>query len=751
MSRYTLGKPFEMKFEIENIKFRNKSYAICYVKILDSKSPDILPKKMTLKGVFPTLFKGNVYKASVSIAEDFNWGFYLVLEGSLTEVVPNSKRGLATFLKRNVGKDLTMKEAENLVDKIGVDIIDKIKKDDSILDEIDDLKPNKKKKIAEAIKQHSFFKELMFKVSGNGLQSEVANYIYDKYKEESINVLTNNPYSLINVAGLDFTTVDRIAYLNKVSYDNFSRIKAGIISMIDAYINNAGYICVERRELLREFNKFMKKRGFFAKNMLNNVNIVNKIIDEMIEKKRLSEEVYNGKSYLYRTPLYINEKNIASYINDFNLKLEPGEYILSKTEIDQYIADYEENYFTLSNGQKNAIYMALQNKFSILTGGPGTGKTQTVNTLLKCLSQYRPNLKVTLMAPTGKASNRMKELTNEDATTIHRGIKLNSFDKKSEPEILDTDFVIIDESSMIDAYLFEQLMANIPHNASILFVGDVDQLPSVGAGNILKDMIDSEKIATTRLTEVFRQSMQSNIVMNSHKIMKANVDISNLSLDDKDSDFYLDEKNSINDILDDVEMTYKELIDEGCRKEDICILAPIEDSEIGNYNLNHIIQEKFNPSVGPDSEYQINTIDVFRVGDRVMQTVNNYELGVMNGESGIITDIRERDKTGRKEIVVEYPNFEEEVVYFGGQIKELKLSYACSIHKMQGSEVPYVIHIIHDSQRKMLSRNLVYTAWTRAKKKVIVIGQKEALDKAIHNTSSNVRTTLLKERIRGEI
>lgn len=748
MARYILHTEFEVKFEVENIKYRNKSYTICLAKILKHDSKNILPKKMTLKGDFASIFKGSIYKAKVFIEEDVNWGFYLVLKNIPTEIVPNSKKGVSDFLKRNVGKDITHVQAETLVDMIGVDIIDKIKNDDTILNNVKNLTPTKKKKIVESVRQHAYFKDLMLKVQGNGLEADVANYIYDKYKENSINILNNNPYQLINVAGLTFQTVDRIAYVNKINYKDKNRIKAIIYSLIDSSINNKGYSCIKRNVLLKNFNKFVKRKAYFNKNIPININVVNKIIDEMILDKKISEEIYNNESYIYKNNLLITEKNIAAYLKDFSNK----DFIslLDEQTIEKFINDYEQNYFKLSQGQKDAIKMVLTNKISVLTGGPGTGKTQTVNTLLKCISQYRPDLKISLMAPTGKASNRMKELTNQEATTIHRGIHLNLFDKENETQMVEADLVIIDESSMIDMFLFEKLMENIPSTANILFVGDVDQLPSVGAGNILKDIIDSNKIATTKLTEIFRQSAQSNIVVNSHLIMN-NKNIDQLKLDDKNSDFYLEKKTKINDILNEVEITYKKLLDNGCSIEDISILSPMEDGELGNYNLNHIIQEKFNPATGNGNEYQINEIDVFRIGDRVMQTVNNYDLGVMNGESGIISDIKEHNNSGRKEIHVTFPNYDNDVVYFGGQIKELKLSYSCSIHKMQGSETPYIIHIIHDSQNIMLNRNLIYTAWTRAKKQVIIIGQKKALSNAIKNNTANVRCTLLKQRILGEV
>lgn len=751
MARYNLSKEFTAKFEVEDIKYSNQNFAVCYIKLISYKTSDVLPKKMTLKGYFPTVFKKAVYTATITVEEDLNWGFYLRLKDIPEEVIPNSKRGIAEFLKRNVGKDITVAQAELLVDEMGFDLIDKIKEDKHALDNISFLPEGKKEKIVSNIREHSFFKDLMLKVQGNGLHADVANCIYDKYKEDSLNILDNKPYSLIHIAGLDFTTVDRLAKLNNIYYNDFNRIRAAIFAVIDSFINNRGHIAIPREAVLRHINTFLRLKGYFAKDKLVNTNIVDKIITDMVDRHYLSEEVVGNVSYLYRSNLLTIEKNVAAYIKDFNVKLEIGEILLDSHTIEEFISDYETNYFSLSEGQKNALFMAMQNKFSILTGGPGTGKTQTVNTLLKCLSQYRPDLKVSLMAPTGKASNRMKELTNKDASTIHRGIHFNAFDKNNETIEIDTDYVIIDESSMIDLALFEMLMQNIPRTASILFVGDVDQLPSVGAGNVLKDMIDCGQIPVTRLTEVFRQSMKSNIVMNSHRIMKEGCTITDLSLDDESSDFYIKEKQTVNEILDAVEDTYGKLLASGCSREEICVLAPIEDSEIGNYNLNHIIQEKFNPSIGADYEYQVNDVDVFRVGDRVMQTVNNYDLGVMNGETGIITDISEHNNSGRKEIAITFPNREDDVIYFGGQIKELKLAYACSIHKMQGSEVPYIIHIVHDSQKSMLSRNLVYTAWTRAKKQVIIIGQKQALAKAIRNTQANVRCTLLKERINGEV
>lgn len=743
--RYHLNDKFNITFEIINLKYRSNFFAIAEIKILKMDSKDTLPKKMIIKGNFPSIFKGNVYDAEVCISEHLQFGFFLKLLNTPIEKISNSEKGLTKFLKSHT-KSITNNEAQIVVNTLGIDLIEKIKNNPKELDNID-LSKKKKDAIKKSVSEYWYFEKLLIFLQANGVSSIIANLIYDKFGDDCFNILFKHPYRLIEIQGIDFGIIDKIVKVNHIDYSEKDRLKSIILSIIDKFVNNLGYTCCQKKNIYQNVTEFTNRFAVINKNDYD-AQLIDDCIDELVRKNVLKIENYNNQDYIYFSYLLVNENNLASRIVDLNTLLSPSEKIAISSQVDKFILDYQDNTgLILADGQKAAIKMAMDNKISILTGGPGTGKTQTVNTILKCIKSFNPGVKISLMAPTGKAANRMSELTGEEATTIHRAIKLNGFLKDNETQIIESDFIIIDECSMIDSYLFEQLLMNVKLETKILFVGDVDQLPSVGAGNVLKSMIESNKIPVTKLTEIFRQSLLSKIITNSHKLINGNLS-NQLDLKVKGSDFLFKEESESNNILDVVEKTYEWIKNtKKCSIEDICILAPIKDSVIGTHNLNRVIQNRINPSKNKNKEYKLDDVDVLRVNDRVMQTVNNYTLGVMNGEVGIIVDISEYNNSGLKAVYVEYKDKDEPICYINANIKELTLAYASSIHKMQGSEVPYVINIIHDSQRNMLSRNLIYTAWTRAKKNLYVIGQLSALDKAISNTSTANRQSLLKEKI----
>lgn len=743
--RYHLNKKFNVKFEITNVKFRNNFFAIAEVKIIKYDSNDILPKKMTVKGEFPSIFKGNIFEAEVCISEHLQYGFFLKLLSTPIEKVSNSEKGVSNFLKTHT-KKITNEEVKLVVSTLGVDLINKIKSDPNVLNSVN-ISKKKQDAIRKTVLNHWHFSQLLLFLQINGINSNVANLIYDKFEDDCFTVLYKHPYRFIEVKGLDFKLVDNLVKENDIPFYKKDRLQAIIISILERYVDSLGYTCCKKDKLIKEIDRFTKINAKIEDNYFSE-DLINEVLVKMEELKIIKIENYNNENYVYLISQLTTENNLSARLVDLNQKLEVGEKLAPLSEVEKFITNYEkETGLTLADGQKNALRMAMSNKISILTGGPGTGKTQTINTILKCIKTLSPSTTISLMAPTGKASNRMSELTNEEASTIHRAIKLNAFLKDNEPQIVESDFIIIDECSMIDAYLFEQLLTNVKMEAKILFVGDSNQLPSVGAGNVFKNMIDSGKIAVTELKEIFRQSLSSKIITNSHKLINGALS-DQLELNVPNSDFHYKEEDSSERILDLVEREYEWLKKHHkCSVEDICILAPIKDSVIGTHNLNRVIQNRINPCTNPDKEYKLNEIDVLRVNDRVMQTVNNYQLGVMNGEVGIIVDICEHNNTGLKAVYVEFKGKDEPICYTTSSIKELTLAYASSIHKMQGSEVPYVIHIVHGSQKTMLNRKLVYTAWTRAKKELYVIGQKKALDKAINDTQSFRRQSLLKEKI----
>jgi exodeoxyribonuclease V alpha subunit len=418
---------------------------------------------------------------------------------------------------------------------------------------------------------------------------------------------------------------------------------------------------------------------------------------------------------------------------------------------------------TLAVKQQEAVHMALQNPISILTGGPGTGKTQTINAVIQVIQLIHPNAQIHLCAPTGRAAKRMTELTDMTATTIHRAIHLTDVRFDQNVERLYGDFLIVDESSMIDAYLFSKLLEAVNVDMKILFVGDVDQLPSIGAGLILRDLIDSKKIPTTTLTEIFRQAKDSQIVTNAHKVIQGKIvgESDGLTFDEKLGDFYFVQKEDTERIKNLIIGFIKRLMESphNFKLQDIQVLTPMKEGELGTNALNRIIQETFNPHIDKELEMELfrtsksgvinERFDVFRVGDRVIHTINDYDLKVFNGEIGTIHKIY-NDESGNLMMKV---NYDDGMVTYDEALakEELMLAYAMTVHKSQGCEFPVGIMPIHPSQQSMLERHLLYTAFTRAKGKVVLAGVNEALNKGILNNITYHRNSKIKDRLMLEL
>jgi exodeoxyribonuclease V alpha subunit len=458
------------------------------------------------------------------------------------------------------------------------------------------------------------------------------------------------------------------------------------------------------------------------------------------------------------------EKEECVYLKNFNFienrivsllkKLieEPKTSIATKEQIEEFILFHEKTHsFKFAEKQKTAIFMSLLNGISILTGRPGTGKTQTINSIIQCVKYINPHATIHLFAPTGKASKRMSELTGMDAMTIHRGIGLGFGEDEQDEVILDGDLLVIDETSMMDAYVCYRLLACIHQNIRVLFVGDFEQLPSVGAGLILRDFIYSKRIPTTRLTEIFRQAKESQIVMNAHKIAEGitTSDVDGLTFDVKKEDFYFIQRPDRMKAQETIIESVKRFLNKGFTLDDIQILSPMRKGDLGVWNLNRLMQETFNPRAKGKKEVKMDEFTFFREGDKVIHTVNNADLNVFNGEVGKILRIYDLAEEGLQ-VEVEYDS--EKVVTYGLlNVDELEHAFVTTIHKSQGSEYPIVIMPVHDSQKDMLTRNLIYTAITRAKKKVVLIGTKPVLDAAIRRIDNLVRNSNIKEKIIREI
>lgn len=744
----------DLCFRVKKIVFRDSDsrYSIIIGLITEHNYEDGLTKEMTIKGHFPMLYVGDEYKASALYSLDENFGYYLNIKEIPTIIIPENKKSLAVFISNRV-KGLSLKKAIEIVDILGIQAITKIKEDYKILLNIKGIKNEKALKIYNQLICHESYETLAMFIQGMGLQTSLANKIYSKYQDSSLSRVKSNPYCICYDNDISFKYADKIAFNLNLAKNNKNRIITAVNEYLSYRINSFGDICVFKDMILNDLNPFLDKFGAYTLNDITPLEI-NDAIDFLISKSLVNmERDKEGNLCIYQSIYnYIENKiinNLTNVLTEFKTPF------CTRKSIDGFISYYEHKYYKLDTKQKEAVYNSIQNGISILTGGPGTGKTATTNAIVQCIKYIKPNASILLLAPTGKASDRLTELTNMPSSTIHRGIHLNPYKEDGEIEEIIEDFVFIDESSMIDAYVFEKLTSAISENTRVVFVGDVDQLPSVGAGLILRDMIDSGKIPTTRLDKIFRQAEGSKIVSNAHKIIKGydtqkanGVDIKN---EEKDNNFIFWNENNPIKIrrklllgIDKLINTYKYDI------KDICILTPMRMGDLGVDELNRILQKKLNPPNSFKAEYEIDALHSFRVGDRVMQNKNNYDLNVFNGFIGNINAIyTELNSNGIMEykMEVEYPKKDEIVIYSEKEFEELELAFAMTIHKSQGSEFPVVIMPIHDTQKRMLNRNLIYTGVTRAKEMLIMIGQEEALNYAINHVETFNRISRIKEKI----
>ena len=743
----------DITFKVKRINYRNQEnrYTIARAVVLKESLGLKISKEVTIKGNFPVIFEGDEFKGRAKYLLDDCYGHYFQLIEAPQVVNPENEKALAEFIKKRV-KRLGLKTAKSIVDSFGLDSLRIIKEEYMALTSIKGISEKKAKKIHDELIAHESFENLVVFIQSMGIESNIAVLIYDKYGEMSISRIKLNPYCICNdniSRNIPFKYAEKLAFNLNKSPISIERIKVGILEYIEYRINSYGDLCVHNEMIYEELEKFLQRFGFF-KDVIIPENIITKALEELKqETKIVFEASHNGQVYVYKKLWNIIENKIVGDLKKILTEFIPP--FCERKEIDKFISDYESKYFTLDIKQKEAVYMALLNGISILTGSPGTGKTQTTNTIVQCIKSIKPNARILLLAPTGKASNRMTELTNMEASTIHRGLKLHCFNPGAEVEPLFADFIVIDESSMIDAYIFHKLLSSIEDGTRILFVGDVDQLPSVGAGLILRDMIDSLVIPTTKLSKIFRQAENSDIVKNAHKIIAGKTSKVENGLDIKNKPntnfiFWKDENTS--NIRKKIIRSIDRLIDFYKYKPfDICILTPMRIGDLGTDELNNILQEKLNPPAYDKPEFEINAITKFRLGDKVMQTQNNYDLNVFNGDVGVISKIYSEIENGVEVFMIDVEYDKKTVSYTEVQFYELELAYAMTIHKSQGSEFKAVIMPIHMSQEQLLNRNIVYTGITRAKEMLIIIGDDNALDYAIEHIEICNRISRLKEKI----
>ena len=650
-------------------------------------------------------------------------------------VIEKDKEAIVSYLSSSIFQGVGRKTAELIVDTLGVDALDKIYENKDSLFNIKGIPEQRKDTIYATIVANKQTQDIILKLNEYNLSNNLILKIYNFYKHNTLRIITESPYSLIkDIKGINFKTVDKIAETNEIAANDRERILYGFIYTINSFCFSTGNTYISKNTLLyNTFNILYSSR---------NIAVAKEDILSSYDYALDTGKLIEIEDRVFLPEIYYSEYSIYSDISK-RLELEDG-FDISDSLLDKYIEEVEDELeISYDIVQIAAIKNCIKNNFAILTGGPGTGKTTIILAVIKIFQKIKnyslhdlldeSRSILTLCAPTGKAAKRMSESTGFYASTIHKAIGWSTEDENMEEfvseKFIKSELVIIDESSMIDVFLMYNLLKIINKDAKIILVGDNDQLPSIAPGNVLNDLINSKAISTVKLNKIFRQSEHSSIINISHSI-KNNIPFDILeNFDDKE--FISANKNEMINVISAI---YDDLI-KGSAKENIQILAPIYKGTSGINEINMAIQSRFN-----NNEEQIEYGElIYKVNDRVMQLVNRPEDNIFNGDIGYIEEIY---KEGNKvKIVIDYDgNY---VTYEKTELNQITLSYACSIHKAQGSEFENVIIPFIDNYNFMLNKNLTYTAITRAKKKLILCGSSNVFYKSIEPTNVVTRQTAL--------
>lgn len=684
-------------------------------------------------GKFTVVYHGSAPYMGEQISAEGDWvehaRFGQQFNAAFLQVVkPTSAAGIERFLASGALPGIGAVMAARIVEMFGADTLTVLEQYPERLAKVKGISAKKAAAIAEAYQALSGLRELMIFLEANGVSSGYAAKLQAVYGNTAITRLKENPYSLVNdIEGIGFKTADRIAMAMGLEHDCKERLVAGISYALTSAAG-AGHTCVPEELLVRET----------ARVLVVDREAVQQVFNELLDNDRLRLEDVGGVRFIYPEYLYRAEVQTARRLLYLRDQAKP----ITRVNADTVIAAWErEADIKLAEAQRQAIYSSLEHGVFVLTGGPGTGKTTVVKGILNVLE--KAGCRILLAAPTGRAARRLADSAGHPALTVHRLLEYQPTGDglcfgKDDEEPLDAEAIIIDEASMLDINLTYHLLKAVPGGCRLIFVGDVDQLPSVGAGSVLKDIIRSGKMPVVRLENVFRQAEVSPIVLNAHRINHGQMPEFIAGVN---SEFALQEFSDEQIAAEFVARTYAEMTMDGDWRK-VQVLSPMHKGACGVQNLNKILQQYINPPSAKKSEINI-AGSVLREGDKIMQIRNNYEKDVFNGDIGRICKIE------GKTITVDYPERAEGdfVVYSEGECEELQLAYAMSVHKSQGSEYPYVILLMVSSHYIMLQRNLLYTAVTRAKQKVLVVGSKRAVLTAVENDRTRRRHSLLAERL----
>lgn len=727
---------------VEHIIYRNTDNGYTVLNLVSGED------EITCVGIFSTIAEGENIEATGDYTDHPTYGTQFKVV-SFEEKAPEDQEAIERYLGSGAIKGIGLAMAARIVRRFKEDTFRIIEEEPERLAEVKGISERKAMEIASQVNEKRDLRQAMIFLQQFGITMNLAVKIYNKYGQEVYGILKENPYRLADdIEGVGFRTADDIAAKAGIRTDSDFRVRSGILyTLLQA--SGEGHTFLPQEELTAKTSELLG----IDKEIIEK-NYMDLSIDRKIIMKQSGEQ-----TQIYSASFYYMEANTATMLRELDIA-----YDVADAEIEQRINNIEKQTgMQLDEHQVQAVKEAVRNGLLVITGGPGTGKTTTINTIIRYFEME--GMDIFLAAPTGRAAKRMSETTGFEARTIHRMLELNggmegsAGFERNETNPLETDLVIIDEMSMVDITLMNSLLKAIAPGTRLILVGDINQLPSVGPGSVLKDIIQSEAFNVVMLTKIFRQASTSDIIVNAHKINRGE----EVSLDNKSMDFFFLKRYEadiiINVVLQLVKQKLPKFVD--ATPYDIQVLTPMRKGLLGVERLNGILQQYLNPPDQSKREKEHGDM-VFREGDKVMQTKNNYQLeweictkfgltvdkgmGIFNGDMGIITEINDFAET----MTVEFDEGRK-VEYSYKLLDELELAYAITIHKSQGSEYPAVVIPLLNGPSMLMNRNLLYTAVTRARKCVTLVGNDATFNQMIQNTSQQKRYSGLCDRIRESV
>jgi exodeoxyribonuclease V alpha subunit len=732
--------PTVLEGALDRVVFANPENAWSVVRIAPGDGGAVVTAVGNLLGVQP----GERLRMEGRWIDDPKFGRQFEVVSYLT-LTPATLAGLEKYLGSGMIRGIGPKMAERLVERFGLDTLEIIERRPERLAEVPGFGPKRCAEIQRAWVEQREIKDLMVFLQGHGVHTHHAVKIYKTYGAEALAVVRDDPYRLAEeVHGIGFLSADRIASALGLPPDAPQRARAGLVHLLGR-ASERGHVFQPRRRLLDDAAELLGVETAPLETALGELAASGDVVIEAAvagagDGGGTAEP--GGEAAVYARPLWVAETGLAERLSAIAADTAPGPDI----DVEAALGWFEQREgLELAGAQREAIRRGLGSRVLVITGGPGTGKTTLVRGVVRILTAK--GQRVLLAAPTGRAAKRLSEATGAEARTVHRLLELNPHSRRFERDAdrpLACDLLVVDEASMLDTSLAYHLVKAIPEGARLVLVGDVDQLPSVGPGAVLGELIASGAVDVVRLTEIFRQAEKSLIVVNAHRINRGQMPIAAPPEADT-ADFYFIERQDPEEVLSTLIYLVTERIPQSFGLdpvEDVQVLTPMNRGPLGTESLNAELRQRLNPP-GAGSVEVVRGGRSFRVGDKVMQVRNNYELEVFNGDLGRVAAIDEEEQ----QVTVLFDG--RPVVHDFASLDELRLAYACSIHKSQGSEYPCVIAPIHGQHYVMLQRNLLYTALTRARRLMVLVGERRALAVAVRNRRTAERCTRLAARLRA--